>query len=100
MTVRNIMKIKIPEKFDRRIKADKEIRTKIIDDYISGNYNLTLLSEKYGLSRTTIRRILFLEVKEKEKQYKKHYNKNNIFLQNKKKHYYYKKKLYEEGKIK
>lgn len=104
MITRQIMKIKLPEELDRRFKATKRIRTMIIDDYITGNYDINMLSEKYNLSRKTIIRVLKPEIKEKEKEYKRKYNqthdRNAVRARKNQVNYYnYKLKLYKEGKL-
>jgi len=64
-------KIKLPRKYDRRIKLTNDDKTRIKKLYKSGNYSKRGLARKFNVDPQTIRYILHPERKEKARlQYK------------------------------
>ena len=94
-------KIKLPRKYDRRVKLSKEDREEIKELY--GSVSQRKLAKRYNVSR---RLIIFIGDPEKYKRNKElrkdstwYYNKekNKNYM---KRHRRYKQQLYLEGKIK
>ncbi len=66
-------KIKLNEKYDRRIKLLQDDKKKIKELYETGNYSLNDLAKKYNVSKKTIH----LTVNENAKKKNDEYIKNN-----------------------
>lgn len=98
------MTVKLPEKYDRRVKVTQEQRKEIRELYSTGNYSWNSLSALYGVDRSRIGQIVNPRIGERVKQRNAEYNRTHIRDKEKcneslKKHRAYKKNLMIEGKI-
>ena len=76
MSAYYIDKIKLPTKYDRRIKLNEEKQNEIKYLYLKHAYSLRALAEMFNVSHEAIRLIVNEEAKQKQKEYKQ---KHNIF---------------------
>lgn len=98
-------KIKLNEKFDRRVKLLQDDKKKIKELYETGNYSLNDLAKKYNVSKKTIHLIVNPNVKKKNDEYIKSNWKNfqqskEIRTKNTTNTRNYKRELLEKGLIK
>ena len=97
-------KIKLTEKYDRRIKLTKHDKKEIREQYATGNFSLNDLAKIYEVSKKTILLTVNKESKEKNdlrikenwKKYQKSKEKRTEAMRNTRN---YKRKLYFENKI-
>lgn len=100
-------KIKLPRKYDRRVKLNDEQRHEIKEKYASGLYGQRALALEYQVSRRLISFIIDPEKYEKcRKQFKerrkdgRYKPDNESWKETMKEHRAYKQKLFASGKIK
>lgn len=78
MSVYYIDKIKLPTKYDRRIKLNEEKQNEIKYLYLKHAYSLRALAEMFNVSHEAIRLIVNEEAKQKQKEYKQKHNINRF----------------------
>lgn len=97
-------KIKLDEKYDRRVKLLQEDKKEIKRLYETGNFSLNDLAKKYNVSKKTIHLIVNPNVKKKDEEYSKNNWKRfqqskEIRTRNASKTREYKRTLLEKGLI-
>lgn len=98
-------KIKLGEKYDRRVKLTENIKNKIRKEYSLGNTSYSMLAKKYKVSKRLIGLIVNKHNMENMKKYikahwKEHQQKGEEWNKVMREHCHYKQTLYLEGKIK
>lgn len=98
--------IKLPKKYDRRIKLTDQQRDEIKVKYATGLYSQYNLADEYHVSRRTISFIINPDKYEISKEQFRERRKDGRYKPDKetrnkaqRKHRAYKKRLYDEGKI-
>ena len=98
-------KIKLPEKFDRRVKLTRRQKELIYHAFHNYTYTQNFLAKAFGVHRSSIRFIINPEALERSKQIQKEnkrwlYNKNKEgWAKTMREHRRYKQDLYLDGKI-
>jgi predicted DNA-binding protein YlxM (UPF0122 family) len=98
-------KIKLPEKYDRRVKLTTDQKTEIKKKYETGFYSLNSLAKEYNVSKKTILLIVNPESKRKnDKRIKEHWKEYSATPEERnatiREHRRYKQELFKSGKIK
>lgn len=97
-------KIKLPPKYDRRVKLSVEQKDEIRHKYSTGLYSLNVLAKEYNVSKKTVLLIVNSESKHKADEYiKNHWKEHQGTREERnaatKEHRAYKHRLHKEGKI-
>ena len=96
--------IKLPEKFDRRVKLTEEKKDEVRAKYATGFYSLNALAREYGVSKKLILITVNPESKRKNdehiKNHWKDYYDRQAHTDAMREHRKYKEDLYVAGKIK